>query len=172
VHLVPFGEFVPPGFRWSLDFLSIPLSDFSRGALDQPPLHAAGQRIAVNVCYEDVFGAEIARSLPQATLLVNVSNVAWFGDSLAPAQHLAIARMRAIEAGRMHLTATNTGITAAIDRDGRVLKRLPQFTEARLEIEAQGYSGATPYVHLRDWPIVLLALALLAFFIIRARLTR
>ena len=172
VHLVPFGEFVPPGFRWSLDFLSIPLSDFSRGALDQPPLHAAGQRIAVNVCYEDVFGAEIARSLPQATLLVNVSNVAWFGDSLAPAQHLAIARMRAIEAGRMHLTATNTGITAAIDRDGRVLKRLPQFTEARLEIEAQGYSGATPYVYLRDWPIVLLALALLAFFIIRARLTR
>ena len=172
VHLVPFGEFVPPGFRWSLDLMSIPLSDFSRGALDQPPLEVAGQRIAVNVCYEDVFGAEIARSLPQATLLVNVSNVAWFGDSLAPAQHLAIARMRAIETGRMHLTATNTGITAAIDRDGRVLERLPQFTEARLEIEAQGYSGATPYVHLRDWPIVLLSLALLALCMIRARLNR
>ena len=93
-------------------------------------------------------------ALPEATLLVNVSNVAWFGDSLAPAQHLQIARLRAIETGRMHLTATNTGITAAIDRDGRVLARLPQFTEGRLEIAAQGYSGATPYVRLRDWPVV------------------
>ena len=126
----------------------------------------------MNICYEDVFGAEIARSLPEATLLVNVSNVAWFGDSLAPAQHLAIARLRAIETGRMHLTATNSGITAAIDRDGRVLKRLPQFTEDRLEIEAQGYTGATPYVKLRDWPVVLLSLAILAATVIRARRTR
>ena len=107
-----------------------------------------------------------------ATLLVNVSNVAWFGDSLAPAQHLQIARLRAIETGRMHLAATNTGITAAIDRDGRVLKRLPQFAEARLEIAAQGYSGATPYVRLHDWPIILGSLGILAIFIIRARLTR
>ena len=172
VHLVPFGEFVPPGFRWTLDVLSIPLSDFSRGAPDQPPLAVAGQRVAINVCYENVFGAEIARSLPEATLLVNVSNVAWFGDSLAPAQHLQIARLRAIETGRMHLTATNTGITAAIDRDGRVLQRLAQFTEGRLEIMAQGYSGATPYVRLRDWPIVLISLAILGLFVIRARITR
>jgi apolipoprotein N-acyltransferase len=152
--------------------MSIPLSDFSRGASDQPPLRAAGQRVAVNVCYEDAFGAEIARSLPEATLLVNVSNVAWFGDSLAPAQHLNIARLRAIETGRMHLTATNTGITAAIDRDGRVVKRLPQFAEGRLEVTAQGYSGATPYVRLRDWPIVLISLALLAGAVIRARSKR
>lgn len=172
VHLVPFGEFVPPGFRWTLDVLSIPLSDFSRGAPDQPPLAVAGQRVAPNVCYEDVFGAEIARSLPAATLLVNVSNVAWFGDSLAPSQHLQIARVRAIETGRMHLTATNTGITAAIDRNGRVLKRLAQFTEGRLEIEAQGYSGATPYVRLRDWPVVILCLIIFASFILRARRTR
>jgi apolipoprotein N-acyltransferase len=172
VHLVPFGEFVPPGFGWTLNLMSIPLSDFRRGAIDRPPLAVAGQRVAVNVCYEDVFGAEIARSLPEATLLVNVSNVAWFGDSLAPAQHLNIARLRAIETGRMHLTATNTGITAAIDRDGRVLKRLPQFTEGRLEVSAQGYSGATPYVRLRDWPIVLISLAILAGAVIRARTTR
>jgi apolipoprotein N-acyltransferase len=172
VHLVPFGEFVPPGFRWTLDLMSIPLSDFSRGSPAQPPLAVAGQRVAVNVCYEDAFGEEIARSLPEATLLVNVSNVAWFGDSLAPAQHLQIARMRAIETGRMHLTATNTGITAAIDRDGRVLARLPQFAEGRLEIEAQGYAGATPYVLLRDWPVVLLSLGILAFPVIRRRLTR
>ena len=172
MHLVPFGEFVPPGFRWTLDILSIPLSDFSRGTPDQLPLAVAGQRIAVNVCYEDAFGAEIARSLPEATLLVNVSNVAWFGDSLAPAQHLSIARLRAIETGRMHLTATNTGITAAIDRDGRVLKRLPQFTEGKLDITAQGYTGATPYVRLRDWPIVLLSLAILIGAVIRPRIAR
>ena len=172
VHLVPFGEFIPPGFGWVLRWLSIPLSDFSRGSPEQPPLAVAGQRVALNVCYEDVFGAEIARSLPEATLLVNASNVAWFGDSLAPAQHLQIARLRAIETARMHLTATNTGITAAIERDGRVLKRLPPFTEGRLEVAAQGYSGATPYVRLRDWPIVLLSLAILGFFVLRARLNR
>ena len=172
VHLVPFGEFIPFGFGWVLRWLSIPLSDFSRGSPDQPPLAVAGQRVAVNVCYEDVFGDEIARRVSEATLLVNVSNVAWFGDSLAPAQHLQIARLRAIETGRMHLTATNTGITAAIGRDGRVLKRLAQFTEGRLEIPAQGYAGATPYVRLRDWPIVLFSLAILGLFIFRARLTR
>jgi apolipoprotein N-acyltransferase len=172
VHLVPFGEFVPPGFRWTLDVLSIPLSDFSRGSFDQPPLEVAGQRVAVNICYEDVFGAEIARSLPEATLLVNMSNVAWFGDSLAPAQHLQIARLRAIETGRMHLTATNTGITAAIDRDGRVLARLEQFTEGRLEIPAQGYAGATPYVRLRDWPVVVACLLIFALFTVRAKRSR
>jgi apolipoprotein N-acyltransferase len=103
---------------------------------------------------------------------VNVSNVAWFGDSLAPAQHLQIARLRAIETGRTHLTATNTGITAAIDRNGKVLAQLPQFTEARLEIAAQGYSGDTPYMRLRDWPVVVLSLAILGFFTLRARFTR
>jgi len=172
VHLVPFGEFIPPGFGWVLRWLSIPLSDFSRGAPDQPPLTVAGQRVAVNVCYEDVFGDEIARRAPESTLLVNMSNVAWFGDSLAPAQHLQIARLRAIETGRMHLTATNTGITAAIDRDGRVLKRLAQFTEGRLEIAAQGYSGATPYVRLRDWPVVLVSLFIFIAFIVKARRSR
>ncbi len=150
VHLVPFGEFIPPGFGWVLRVLTIPLADFSRGATDQRPLAVAGERIAVNVCYEDAFGEEIARQLPQATLLVNVSNVAWFGDSLAPAQHLQIARMRSLETGRATLTATNTGITAAIDRDGRVLARLPQFVEAKLEVAAPVYTGATPYVRAGD----------------------
>ena len=172
VHLVPFGEFIPPGFGWVLRWLSIPLSDFSRGAPDQPPLAVAGQRIAVNVCYEDAFGDEIARRVAEATLLVNLSNVAWFGDSLAPAQHLQIARMRAIETGRMHLAATNTGISAAVDRDGRVLARLPQFAEGRLEVAAQGYSGVTPYMRLRDWPVVLLSLLIFAAFIVKARRSR
>jgi len=168
-HLVPFGEFIPAGFGWLLRGLQIPLSDFSRGAREQPPIAAAGQRIAVNVCYEDAFGDEIARRLPEATLLVNVSNVAWFGDSLAPAQHLQIAQLRAVETGRMHLTATNTGITAAIDRDGRVLAQLPQFKEGLLEVTARGYAGWTPYARLRDWPAVAVSLLVLAWPVLVAR---
>jgi len=169
VHLVPYGEFVPPGLGWTLRMVNIPMSDFSRGAPGQALLEAAGQRIGVNICYEDAFGEEIARQLPAATLLVNVSNVAWFGDSLAPAQHLQIARLRAIETARMYLTATNTGITAAIDRDGRVLATLAQFSEGRLETRAQGYVGTTPYVVWRDWPAVVLALGVLVVAAIVAR---
>jgi len=172
VHLVPFGEFIPPGFGWSLRLVQIPLADFSRGSREQPPLAVAGQRIAVNVCYEDAFGDEIARPAAQATLLVNLSNVAWFGDSLAPGQHLQIARLRAIETGRMHLAATNTGVTAAVDRDGRVLARLPQFAEGRLEIAAQGYTGLTPYLRWNDWPILFAALAILAGAVFAARRSR
>jgi apolipoprotein N-acyltransferase len=168
-HLVPFGEFIPPGFGWVLRVLEIPLSDFARGGPEQPPIEAAGQRIAVNVCYEDAFGEEIARRLPEATLLVNVSNVAWFGDSLAPAQHLQIARLRAVETGRMHLAATNTGITAAIDRDGRVIAHLPKFREDRLEVSAQGYTGSTPYALLRDWPVVVISVLVLASAVLVAR---
>ncbi|HUN69698.1 MAG TPA: apolipoprotein N-acyltransferase [Burkholderiales bacterium] len=169
VHLVPFGEFVPPGFGWIVRVLSIPLADFARGAPDQRPIAVAGQRVAVNVCYEDAYGAEIIRQLPEATLLVNVSNVAWFGDSLAPAQHLQIARMRALETGRVYLTAANTGITAAIWPDASVRQRLNQFVQGRLDIEARGYGGATPYVRFGDWPAVLLALLALAVVALRGR---
>lgn len=169
VHLVPFGEFVPPGFRWFVDTLAIPLADFSRGASSQRPLAVAGERVAVNICYEDAYGDEIVRQLPEATLLVNVSNVAWFGDSLAPGQHLQIARMRALETGRMHLTATNTGITAAIAADGTVLAQLPQFAENKLEIEARGRAGATPYVALADGPALAFSALLLFFFAARRR---
>ena len=172
VHLVPFGEFVPPGFAWTLRVVDIPMSDFSRGTPGQRLLAVAGQRIAANICYEDAFGDEIAAQLPEATMLVNVSNVAWFGDSLAPAQHLQIARARALETARMHLTATNTGVTAAIDRDGTVRARLPQFAEGRLEASAQGYAGATPYVRWRDWPVVVVSLGVLAAAALVARRRR
>jgi apolipoprotein N-acyltransferase len=171
-HLVPFGEFVPPGFDWVMSRLDIPMSNFSRGKPAPAPLEVAGQRVAVNICYEDAFGDEIAARLPEATLLVNMSNVAWFGDSLAPSQHLQMARLRAIETGRMHLTATNTGVTAAIDRDGAVLKRLPAYTEGRLEVRAQGYSGMTPYAHLRDWPVLALCLGLLVAWTFIGRIRR
>lgn len=172
VHLVPFGEFVPPGFGWIVRILSIPLADFSRGAPDQKPLAVAGQHVAVDICYEDAYGAAIARAARTATLLVNVSNVAWFGDSLAPAQHLEIARVRALETGRMMLTATNTGITAAIGPRGHVLARLPEFVVGRLDVEVQGYTGATPYARIGDWGALAAALALLAAGALVARARR
>jgi len=169
VHLVPFGEFTPPGFAWAARILSIPLSDFSRGAPGQRPLAVAGERVAVNICYEDAFGAGIRRALPEATLLVNVSNVAWFGDSLAPAQHLQIARMRALESGRWVLRAANTGLSAAIAPDGSVRATMPQFAEGRVETEVRGHTGATPWVRGGDLPVVLLAALALALAALRAR---
>ena len=169
VHLVPFGEFIPPGMGWVNRVLAFPLSDFSRGSALQQPLAVAGERVAVNICYEDAFGAEIRRQLPEATLLVNVSNVAWFGDSLAPAQHLQMARMRSLETGRMLLAATNSGITAVIDRDARVLAQLPQFVEGRLDATARGYHGTTPYVRFGDAAALGACLALLALALVLAR---
>jgi apolipoprotein N-acyltransferase len=171
-HLVPFGEFLPPGFGWVVAVLEIPLGDFARGAERQKPLAVAGQRVAVNICYEDAFGEEIIRPLPEATLLVNVSNVAWFGDSLAPAQHLRIARMRALETGRFMLRATNTGVTAIVDSGGEVAARLPAFTEGALEGQVQGRAGATPYVRLGNVPAVLVSLAIVGWAALAARWTR
>lgn len=163
-HLVPFGEFVPPGFAWFLAMANIPMSDFTPGALKQAPLNIAGQQVAVNICYEDVFGEEIIRALPAATLLVNLSNVAWFGDSLAPAQHLQIARMRALESGRMMLRATNTGMTAIVGVDGDVQAVLPPFTRGALVGEVRGYGGTTPFVRWGNWPVISFALLFVLFF--------
>ena len=161
-HLVPFGEFVPlkPLFGWFLEVVQIPLLDFARGAETQQPLAVAGQRVAVNICYEDAFGAEIIRQLPHATLLANVSNVAWFGRSIAPQQHLQISQARALESGRYMLRATNTGMTAIIDPYGRVRKVAPEFTESIVTGVVQGRAGATPYVRWGNTPIVALALLL------------
>jgi apolipoprotein N-acyltransferase len=167
IHLVPFGEFIPPGFGWILSILKIPLSDFSRGSATQAPLALAGQKIAVDICYEDVFGEEIIRALPEATLLVNISNLAWFGDSLAPHQHLQIAQLRALETGRFMLRATNTGMTAIIDDHGRVVTALPTFTQGTLTGSAQGRSGATPYVRWGNAPLLLLALLACGAFALR-----
>jgi len=171
-HLVPFGEFVPTGFGWLVAMMRIPLGEFARGAPDQPPLAVAGQRVAVNICYEDAFGEDIIRPLPAATLLVNVSNVAWFGNSLAPAQHLRISRMRAIETGRYMLRATNTGVTAIVAPDGSVVGRLPSFTEGVLEGRVRGRTGATPYIVAGNAPVLLLGLAVLTAAAARARAKR
>lgn len=163
-HLVPFGEFLPlPGlFRWLLDSLHIPMSDFSTGPPDQPPLTAAGQKIGVSVCYEDAFGEEVIRQLPGATLLVNVSEDAWFGDSFAPHQRLQMARLRALETGRPMLRAANTGPSAAIDHRGRVLARSPQFEAFVLRATVEPRQGTTPYVRWGNVPLVLSLGALLS----------
>ena len=157
-HLVPFGEFIPLkqvfGFFYR-DYLNMPLADFSRGDITQPPVNIAGQKVAVDICYEDVFGEEIARQLPAATILVNASNDAWYGDSLAAYQHMQISQTRAIETARMMLRATNTGATAIIDIDGIALKHAPHFTQTVLEGEAQGYEGTTPYMRFGNWPMVI-----------------
>jgi apolipoprotein N-acyltransferase len=159
--LVPFGEYLPlrDFFGQALDLLGAPMSDFSAGVA-ATPLHAAGYAIGVTVCYEVVYGPELAEVLPEAKLLVNVSNDAWFGDSLAPHQHLQMARMRAIETGRYMLRATNTGITAVIDHHGRIVEQAPQFKVASLAAQAVPRQGATPYVRWLDWPVLGLLAAL------------
>jgi apolipoprotein N-acyltransferase len=172
-HLVPFGEFVPlrPLLGWIVSVLAIPLQDFSRGADRQQPLAVAGQHVAVNICYEDVFGEEIIRQLPQATLLANVSNVAWFGRSIAPQQHLQISQARALETGRPMLRATNTGVTAIIDPLGRVVRSAPEFSTATVTHAVQGYQGMTPYVRWGNHGALGLALLLLGAAFGCARLT-
>lgn len=168
-HLVPFGEYAPPGFAWFFRLASIPMSDFTAGAPAQPPLAAAGQRLAPNICYEDAFGEEIIGALPAATMLINLSNTAWFGDSLAQPQHLQISRLRAIETGRPSLRATNTGMTAAITPDGTVAAVLEPFTTGALVVEIQGYGGATPYVRYGNTAAVTLALLAVSLSFLRRR---
>jgi apolipoprotein N-acyltransferase len=168
-HLVPWGEYVPPGFHWFIRLLNIPLGDFDRGPARQAPFGIADQRLALNICYEDLFGPELLPALqpmdgkPGATLLVNISNLGWFGDTWALRQHLQIARLRTLETARPMLTATNTGITAAIDAQGRVQASLPPHRIGELSVTVQGMQGLTPYARLGDLPIVLLiAIILLA----------
>jgi apolipoprotein N-acyltransferase len=163
-HLVPFGEFIPPGFRWFVDLMRMPIGDQQRGAPYQGPMDLAGQRIAINICYEDLFGAEIIRAwdVPERapTLLLNLSNLAWFNDSLALPQHLQISRLRALETGRPMLRATNTGATAVIDPRGAVIALAPFNRAVALDAQIRGYAGTTPYVRYGNRP-TLAALAIL-----------
>lgn len=170
-HLVPFGEYLPlrPVFAWVLDVLQIPMADFTPGSSAPHPLAVAGQQLALGVCYEDAFGPLMLRQLPAATLLVNVSNDAWFGESLAAEQHWQIAQMRAAETGRMMLRANNTGITGIIDVDGRTVSRLPPFVEGTLEGIVQGRSGATPYTRWGDAAIVFAGLFIAVAAAVAAR---
>lgn len=164
-HLVPFGEFIPlrSVLGWFInEVLDIPMGDLTSGGATQAPLNVAGQKVAVNICYEDAFGEEIIRSLPQATLLVNVTNDAWYGDSYAAMQHNQLSQMRALETGRMMLRATNTGVTSVIGVDGRIQAMLPQHEEGVLIAQVQGYEGKTLYVVLGNAGMLVLVGVMLA----------
>lgn len=159
-HLVMFGEYFPlPAFvkRW-LRIMNLPSESIAAGASGQMPLPAKGVPVAANICFELAFGAEQLEFFPQAQLMVNVSNDAWFGDTIAPHQHLQIGQMRAREVGRWVLRATNTGITAVIDPAGRVTERIPQFVPGVIETTVRPHTGATPYVRWGNYPVILLAL--------------
>ncbi len=164
-HLVPFGEFIPRGFRWFTELMNIPLGDFNRGPVNPPSFPVGGARVAPNICYEDLFGEELARRFADAasapTVLANVSNIGWFGDSIALPQHLNISRMRSLELQRPMLRATNTGATAVIDHRGVVIAELPYFSRGVLLAEVQGREGLTPFARWASaaglWPLWALA---------------
>jgi apolipoprotein N-acyltransferase len=152
-----------------LAILQIPLSDFDRGTGGQPALAAGGTRFGVAICYEDIFGDEMIEALPAAQVLLNVSNLAWFGDSLAPEQHLQESQMRALETGRWMLRATNTGATAAIDPQGVVVARLANFTRGTLVQAVVPMKGSTPYSRWGDVPALAIVAALGVLAAIRRR---
>ena len=176
-HLVPFGEFIPTGFRWFTNLMRIPLGDFNRGEVGQPSFDWKGQRLALNICYEDLFGEELAaRFIDPAlapTMFVNISNIAWFGDSVAIDQHLQISRMRALEFSRPMIRATNTGATVIIDHRGQVTQSLPRLARGTLTGEVEGRSGMTPYAwwtaRFGLWPWWILGLGVVGFALMKRR---
>ena len=169
-HLVPFGEVIPTGFRWFIDLMRIPLGDFNRGAVEQPSFDWRGQRLAPNICYEDLFGEELGlRFVDPArapTVFVNVSNIGWFGNTVAIDQHLQISRMRALEFARPMIRATNTGATVIINHRGEVTHALARHTRGVLTGEVLGRSAITPYAwwvsRLGLWPLWALGLLVAA----------
>lgn len=179
-HLVPFGEFIPTGFKWFTAMMNIPLGDFGRGNLGQPAFDWQGQRLAPNICYEDLFGEELAVRFQKPetapTVFVNLSNIAWFGNTVAIDQHLHISRMRAIEFERPFVRATNTGATAVIDHRGQVSAELPRHTQGVLLGTVEGREGLTLYARwvsvLWLWPLWGLSLAVVVLAALWRRLSK
>ena len=173
-HLVPFGEFLP-FHRWLgplVEWFEVPMSDFRRGHMARPLIQVDGLPVGVSICYEDAFPSELGEALPEAAYLINVSNDGWFGDSLAPHQHLEIARMRALENARPLLRATNTGISAVIDHRGRLVGTVPAFERGAFSASIQPRRGATPFATLGNTPAIALAALLLAVGAFLARRRR
>ncbi len=148
-HLVPFGEFIPPFAQWFIDLMKIPLGVFNQGGVDQPPFIWQGQRLGLNICYEDLFGEELAgrfaNTATAPTILVNLTNIAWFGNTIAIDQHLNIARLRSMELAKPSIRATNTGATVIIDAQGKVTHSLERHTRGALVGQVSGNTVVTPY---------------------------
>ena len=172
-RLVPFGEYLPFGFalRPVVKALEIRLADFSPGPDEQEPMRLGPHALGVSICYEIAFASAVRLDLPAAALLVTVSNDAWFGDTIGPHQHLEIARVRAKEAGRWLVRATNTGLSAVVSSRGDVSARLPQFEVAAGAFEVVPMRGATPYVRFGDAPVVIALAVWLVVGLVRARRT-
>lgn len=166
-HLVPFGEFIPlPGLiGWIYQYMNMPLSGFSRGGENQHPLTLTGHKVAFNICYEDSFGEELIGPAAQAGILANVSNLAWFGKSVAMSQHLQLSQARALETGRFMLRATNTGMTAIVRPNGDIASVAAPFTQQVLEGMVQDYQGQTPYMQYGNQPVIIGCISLLALAI-------
>ena len=161
-HLVPFGDYVP--FEWLrglITFFDLPMSSFYPGKDDQILLSAAGQKIGISVCYEDAFSSEVLDTVPEASILVNATNNAWYGDSFAPHQHLQISQNRALETGRPVIRATTNGISALIDYRGKLQATTAQFELAVLNGKVGPRQGMTFYVQWNHWPLLILALFML-----------
>lgn len=171
-HLVPFGEYfpVPASVREWMKMQNLPYADLSAGSDFQPLLETAnGTRLSVAICYEDAYGAEFLYAFPDADILINVSNDAWFGDSIAPHQHLQIARMRALEVGRYVVRSTNTGISAFIGPHGELLQTGKQFEADLMTASIRSHKGTTVYANYGNWPVMVLCFLILGFFWIRSR---
>jgi len=152
-----------------VDFINVPMSNFGARKKGQTLLHVAGVDVGISICFEDAFGEEMIALLPQASVLVNVSNDAWFEGTDAPYQHLQMAQMKALELGRPMLWATNTGVTAVIDHLGRFQSIAPDFEIAVLKENIQPMTGLTPYVRFGNAPIVICFMLILAFGVCSAR---
>jgi apolipoprotein N-acyltransferase len=166
-HLVPFGEYIPPGFLWFVRAIKAPLSQFQKGTFDQAPFKISRPNQpdiygAVMICYEDVFGSEISARVrdktTSANLLINMTNLAWFGKTSAPYQQLRLAQLRSLETGLPTIRATNTGVTAIINEHGQVQSQLPIFVQDSLVGSIQPRTGFTPYVVFGDTPIVIISI--------------
>jgi apolipoprotein N-acyltransferase len=170
-RLVPFGEFFPvPHFiREWMRLMNLPYADLTPGATDQAPLDAAGEKIAATICYEDAYGAQQLAHLDVATVLVNVTNDAWFGDSTARYQHLEISRMRALEVGRPLLRAANDGISAIIGANGAIQDTLISFKAGVLSGTIRPRTGLTPYAKVDDWPVIAVFVACVLIAVIYKR---
>ena len=170
-HLLPFGEYLPwqPVSGFILNSLAIKLGNFKPGGIDQPLLKAGGYPFITSICYEDAFGDANIMGLPGAAYLVNVTNDGWFGNSIEPHQHLQIARMRAMETGRFLLRATNTGVTAVVAPDGRIISKAPQFEATVLTENITPMGGMTPYARIGDQPVILVLMTVLICMIIYDR---
>lgn len=169
--LVPFGEYVPlqEMLRGLIAFFDLPMSDFARGEPGQALLQAKGYQIAPFICYEVVYPEFAASLAAQSDLLLTVSNDAWFGHSIGPLQHLQMAQMRALEAGRWMVRATNNGVTVLIDPQGQITEQIPAFKEAVLYGEVTPMQDLTPYLRWRSWPLTLTCGLLLAWGVLRRR---